>query len=268
MMQQLTRRRLLAATMLAAGSSATGAGRTVSGRVVWDGDIPRVPPFRAMPSPLVENRDRTLRDWPNPMAPRINPAGLGMGGVLVRLAGAGNGGTAPLGPIRVEARDGQIVLLQAGRALPMGAARPGEAVEFVSRQERLQVIRARGASAWAVPLPTRDMPSTRKCEKAGWVELSSAAGQFWARAHLLVTDDAFVTWTDEKGRFRFEGVPHGRVVAVARVPDWRIERFDRDPETMEPARADYRAAKEFETPAGDSGAELVVKVPASAFAGG
>ena len=53
---------------------------------------------------------------------------------------------------------------------------------------------------------------------------------------------------------------------MARVPDWRLERFDRDPETTEPARADYRAAKDFEAPA-DGGSEVVLKVPAVAFAG-
>ena len=265
-MRQLTRRSLLLATTMAVPTIAFAAeGRTISGRVVWEGDIPAVPPFRAMASPLVENKDRKLRDWANPMAPRIDPAGKGMAGVLVRLSGTAGKG-APVGTIRVEARDGQIVLTQGGEARQVGVARLGDVVEFVSRQERLQVVRARGAAFWAVPMPERDKPTRRVCEKAGWVELSSAAGQYWARAHLLVTDDAPVTWTDAQGRFRFDNVPVGKLTVMARVPDWRLERFDRDPETTEPARADYRAAKDFEAPA-DGGSEVVLKVPAVAFAG-
>lgn len=265
-MRQLTRRSLLVATTLALPRLAFALeGRSVSGRVVWDGEIPKVSPFRAMASPLVENKDRALRDWANPMAPGIDPAGKGMAGILVRLSGVA-GKPAPLAPIRVEARDGQIVLSQGGETRQVGVARVGDSVEFVSRQERLQVVRARGAAFWAVPMPERDKPTRRVCERAGWVELSSAAGQYWARTHLLVTDDAFVTWTDSQGRFRFEDVPAGKATVLARVPDWRLERFDRDPETTEPARADYRAAKDFETPV-DGGSEVVLKVPAAAFAG-
>lgn len=265
-MRQLTRRSLLVATTVAVPGLVIAAnGRTIFGRVVWEGELPKVPPFRAMASPLVENKDRKLRDWPNPMAPRIDPAGKGMAGVLVRLAGVA-GKPASMGPIRVEALDGQIVLTQGGVARQAGVARVGDSVEFVSRQERHQVVRGRGAAFWAVPMPERDKPTWRVCEKAGWVELSSAAGQYWARSHLLVTDDAFVTWTDAQGRFRFEGVPAGKATALARVPDWRLERFDRDPETTEPSRADYRAAKEFEASA-EGGSEVVLKVPAAAFAG-
>lgn len=265
-MRQLTRRSLLVATTVAFPRLAFAADcRTISGRVVWEGQLPKVPPFRAMASPLVENKDRKLRDWANPMAPRIDSAGMGLAGVLVRLAGVA-GKPASMGPIRVEALDGQIVLMQGGEARQAGVARVGDSVEFVSRQARHQVVRARGAAFWAVPMPERDKPTRRVCEKAGWVELSSAAGQYWARAHLLVTDDAFVTWTDAQGRFRFEGVPAGKATVLARVPDWRLERFDRDPETTEPARADYRAAKDFEAPA-DGVSEVVLKVPAAAFAG-
>lgn len=265
-MRQLTRRSLLVATTVALPLAALArVGRSVSGRVVWDGETPKVAPFRAMASPLAENRDRAMRDWPNPMAPRINPANKGMAGVMVRLHGMA-GPPAPAGPIRVEARDGQIILIQGGEARQIGVARVGDTVEFVSRQERLQVIRARGAAFWAAPLPERDKPTRRVCDKAGWVEFSSAAGQYWARAHLLVADDALATWTDADGRFRLEGVPEGAGKVVARVPDWRLERFDRDPETTEPARADYRPARDFEAIL-DGGSEVVLKVPAGAFPG-
>ena len=266
-----SRRTFIVATTFA-GSAMGGSVQQgtigISGRIAWEGELPKVPAFRAGVSPLAESRDRALREWPNPMAPKIDPATRGMAGVLVYLKGVSSGGKLPApDPVRVIARDGQIVLMQGKDSRQIGFVRPGDTVELVSEQERLQVVRARGAAFWAAPLVKRDQPTRRVCPKLGWADLSSGAGQYWARAHLWVTDSHFVTWTDASGRFQFDQVPAGgNYTVVAHVPDWRLEKVDRDPESLEPARADYRVPLSFEAPA-KPGAATVLTVPASAFSG-
>jgi hypothetical protein len=202
------------------------------------------------------------------MAPKIDPATRGMAGVLVHLEGANSGGKLPaLDPVRIIARDGQIVLMQGKEPRQMGVVRPGDSVELVSQQDRLQVVRARGAAFWAAPLVKRDQPTQRTCPKLGWADLSSGAGQYWAHAHLWITDKPWVTWTDANGRFQFDQVPAGgNYTVVAHVPDWRLEKVDRDPESLEPARADYRVPLSFDT-AAKPGVATVLTVPASAFSG-
>ena len=67
---------------------------------------------------------------PSVLEPRVADAG-----VLVRLSGTAGKG-APVGTLRVEARDGQIVLTQGGEARQVGVARLGDVVEFVSWDEK------------------------------------------------------------------------------------------------------------------------------------
>ena len=271
MNRHFSRRTFFVATTFASsvlGVSAAQGTIRISGRIAWEGGLPEVPPFRAGVSPLAESRDRALRDWPNPMAPKVDPATRGMAGVLVHLEGATSGGKLPaLDPVRIIARDGQIVLMQGKEPRQMGVVRQGDSVELVSEQDRLQVVRARGAAFWAAPLVKRDQPTQRTCPKLGWADLSSGAGQYWAHAHLWITDKPWVTWTDANGRFQFDQVPAGgNYTVVAHVPDWRLEKVDRDPESLEPARADYRVPLSFDT-AAKPGVATVLTVPASAFSG-
>lgn len=272
MNRQFTRRAFIVATTVVGSvvDRLAAQGPTmISGRVIWEGSVPKVPAFRAMVSPLAENRDRVFRDWPNPLAPKIDPATRGMAGVLVHLKEPAGGENLPaLAPVRLIARDGQIILMQGKEPRQMGVVRPGDAVELVSEQDRMQMVRARGAAFWSVPLVKRGQPTQRACPTAGWTEISSGAGQYWARAHVWATNTPYVAWTDPNGQFQIGPVPAGgSFTVVAHVPDWRLEKVDRDPESMEPARADYRGARSFEASA-IPGVATVLTVPASAFSTG
>jgi hypothetical protein len=51
------------------------------------------------------------------------------------------------------------------------------------------------------------------------------------RGYLFVDDHPYYTRTDADGRFRLDQVPPGRYELVCWMPNWNIDRQDRDPES-------------------------------------
>jgi hypothetical protein len=60
--------------------------------------------------------------------------------------------------------------------------------------------------------------------------LSSAAGFVAQRAYLFVTDHRFYARTDAAGKFAIEQVPPGDYELVCWLPNWRVKRWEREPE--------------------------------------
>ena len=84
---------------LALAQSAEVEGEKVLGRVVWQGEMPVVGPFRAPNSPGVGQSDAGLKTWRNPLAPQIG-ADKGLAGVLVWVDGDKSKRTKKSGLIR------------------------------------------------------------------------------------------------------------------------------------------------------------------------
>lgn len=208
---------------------------SLAGRIVWQGKVPTVAPFRAPVSPGVGQPDPALKTWANPLAPKIATDGA-LSGVLVWVEGPPPK-TRP--PVRVVVKESQIQIQQGEKLVPVGLLQVGDSITVESQQDSLFTLRARGASSFAIPLvePAKAVP--RKMEKAGWVELSSGSGQYWARAWLWVGAPAFATFTDDLGHFDWTGLPPGKRSVFARLPDWRVTRMDRDQETGEILLAAY-----------------------------
>lgn len=218
------------------------AAGTVSGRVTWAGAVPRVPPFVAPVSPLAEQAGGPRREWPHPHAPVVDPDTRGVSGAVVFLRGVDPERSRPwdLPPVRVELRDYQIHVMQGDGDARTGFVRRGDAVEMASRQAAFHALRARGAAFFTLAFPDGGEARSRRLTHTGIVELDSAPGYFWMRAHLFVADHPYFVRTDAAGRFTLPRVPPGRYEAVCWLPDWHEASHELDAETCLVCRLWFR----------------------------
>ena len=209
--------------------AATG---TVQGRVLWQGDAPAVPGFR-FPK-LTPETGLTWEDRANPNAPRIDRDSGGLGSAVVLLRGVDPARSRPWDhpPVRVEQRDYQIRVVQRpDEGASVGFVCRGGRAELVSRDPAFHSLRGRGAAFFTLAFPDPDRPLSRTLEQKGLVELTSAAGYFWARGYLFVDDHPYYARTDREGRFALPQVPAGDYEVVCWVPNWHQLRHERDPES-------------------------------------
>jgi hypothetical protein len=219
-------------------ADATG---TIAGAVTWDGDPPAVPLFLAPVNPLSEAQRGPRRPWPNPNAPVV--AGRGVGNAVVFLRGVDPRRARKWDhpPAHIELRDYQIHVVQGDADGPYGVVRRGDAVEIESKQAVFHSIEARGAAFFALAFPQPDPPRRRRVlDRAGVVELSSGAGQFWMRAYLFVDDHPYYARTDAAGGFTLSQVPPGDYDLVCWLPDWREASHELDADTCLVSRLTFR----------------------------
>ncbi len=217
---------------------------TVTGHVVWLGELPAAPTYLyGVPDAAGNFTTRTLT---GPNQPRIDSVTRTVAGAIVFLRGVDPATARPWDhpPIRVELVEREIRVRQGDAMGRVGFVRRGYAVEVVSRDPVYHVLRGRGAAFFSLALPEREQVRTRTFTAPGRVELSSGAGYYWASADLFVTDHPYWTTTDAAGRFTLPGVPAGRVEVVVWHPGWLPARQDRDPESGLVTRMTYAPAIE------------------------
>jgi len=213
---------------------------SVAGRVVWPGPAPQAGPIRG----LSRRPDGSigLLTRPPPNLPAVGPDGA-VGGAVVYLRGIDPAAarTWDYPPVTVELHDERPIVRQ-GDAPPgdVGFVRRGAEVTIVSRQPIFHSLRARGAAFWTLTLPDPDRPRTRRLDRPGVVDLSSGVTYFWMHGYLWVCDHPYFTRTDPAGRWALAGVPPGEYDVVVWLPNWDLERRERDPETGGVARYVYR----------------------------
>jgi hypothetical protein len=225
------------------------AAGTVTGQVLWKGDVPSVVPFDAPLSPFAEQVGGPRRPWPNPNAPVVDRTSHGVGGAVVFLRGVDPRKAKPWDqpPVRVVMRDYQIYILQ-GTEARTGFVRRGDTIEMISEQPTFDSLQARGAAFFSLPFPDANQPRQRLLHQTGQVELSSAAGHFWMRGYLFVDDHPYYTRTDARGRFRLEQVPPGKYELVCWLPDWHEAAHELDGDTSLVCRLTFRAPVELVQP--------------------
>jgi hypothetical protein len=204
----------------------------LSGRVLWDGPPPQIPPvtvIRPKPGGGVVTFTR-----PHPNVPRIEPVTRGVGGAVVTLRGVDLAAARPWDhpPVTVELDDERPMIRQ-GDTPPdnVGFVRRGDAVTMASRQERFHALRAGGAAFWSLTFPDPGRPRARRFDAEGRVDLTSAAGHYWMHGYLFVSDNPYWTRTAADGRWELTGVPAGEYEVVVWLPPWRVAKVERDPES-------------------------------------
>jgi len=191
---------------------------SIAGHVWWVGKPPIFP---------------NIGDYPNPNVPRVVPESGAVAGALVMLesdTAMANPKARP--PVRVEIDREQIHLIQTdGRTSRIALVNVGDEVEFVSRDESLHVLSARGAAFFGLAFPESGKSIRRRFTKPGLVELSSGAAKFWHRAYIWVCPHSHFALTDTEGRYALPNVPAGEYRLIAWHPNGSIARTDRDPNT-------------------------------------
>jgi hypothetical protein len=225
------------------------AAGTVRGRVVWEGPVPVIEPFRAMRSPNGVAALGPRFSWPNPNAPVLAADG-GVADVVVFLRGVDPARSRPWDhpSVVVELRDYRMLVRQGDYEGRNGIVRRGDRFEVVSRMPVYQGVLGRGAAFFSLPLPDVDRPWRHRLDRSGVVELSSSAGQFWMRAWLHVADHPYYVRTAADGGFVLPQVPAGAYELVCRLPDWHVSDRERDADTCQVSRIEFAPAVEIVQP--------------------
>lgn len=204
----------------------------IRGRVTWNGPLPEVPPLDVAAYPFGGPVLRQRQRRPNPNRPAIDPLSRGLANAVVYLRGVPVEQARPWDhpPVEVELHSDGFAVRQGQDVSRVGFVRRGAAVTLVSRQEVLHGCRGRGAAFFSLMFPDRDRPLQRRLTEPGLVELSSSAGYYWMRAYLFVDDHPYYARTDGTGQFTLPAVPPGRYELVCWLPNWKVQRQEREPE--------------------------------------
>jgi hypothetical protein len=226
----------------------TETAGAIHGTITWVGEVPRPPEFeiRAVVTGAIVPKPRLIR--PNPNAPVLDPQTKAVAGAVVFLRGVDPGQARPWdhAPVAIEHADRRLYLLQGEAKTNIGFVRLGDTITAVSREKQFNSLHASGAVFFTLPFPDADQPLARTLSKSGVVELSSAAGNYWMRAYLLVSEHPYLARTDAHGNFELPQVPPGHYRIVCWQPNWNIKSQDRDPESGVVTRVFFATPLEVE----------------------
>lgn len=218
---------------------------TIAGRVVWDGPPLSVPPLDLPTSVLLPSRTKSI---PNPNAPRVRRGRVAEAVVWLRGVDPTRSRKWDHPPVSVLASQLEYVIQQGDERVRAGFVRQGEGVRFTTREPDRHSIRGRGAAFFTDFLYDAGRPTTRDLTEDGIVELTSATGAYWCRAHLIVSDTPYLSRTNDRGEFRLTDVPAGSYELVCWMPNWRIDRLERDPELVVHVRLTFGPDVEMKRP--------------------
>jgi hypothetical protein len=211
---------------------------TIRGQVTWHGEIPSIPPFQVRSNWPLGTIGPPGQVRENPHVPRIDSHSRGVADAVVFLRGVDPARARPwdLPPVRVEMRGRQFHIYQGEPESQIGFVHRGAAVTMLSRDQGFHSLHAGSAAFFTLAFPDPDEPSIHRFSNKGLVDLTSAAGYYWMRGYLFVDDHPYYDRTDRKGMFTLAQVPPGRYELVCWLPNWHVERQERDPESSLPAR--------------------------------
>ena len=198
-------------------------GGTVSGKVVWSGDVPEVAKF-----PINKNVEVCAMHATKEMAdsPRliIDKESKGVENVVVFLADIREGVSldtieTPVFDQKNCTYDPHILFIKAGERLQMK-----------SSDDILHNIHAVGPSKFNKPFPLQNMIIKQKMRKPGLSVLSCDAGHSWMSAYIFVVRHPYFALTDDKGDFVLNDIPAGSYTLMVWHEGWTVAKTDKDSE--------------------------------------
>ncbi|HYV36382.1 MAG TPA: carboxypeptidase-like regulatory domain-containing protein [Gemmataceae bacterium] len=210
--------------------------------------MPLVPPFEIRSLVTPPNPPKARVHYHNPNAPVIDVESRGVAGAVIFLRKVDPSRARPWDhpPVSVEHADRRLYVVQGDNKTNVGIVHQGDKISMVSREKIYNSLHADGAAFFTFPFPDADKPLTRALTNPGFVELSSAAGFYWMRAYLFVSEHPYVTRTDAKGNFELAQVPPGKYQIVCWLPNWNKKSQDRDPESSLVTRMFFQSPLEVE----------------------
>lgn len=208
---------------------------SLRGTVHWDGDVPASPVVKR---PLSIVASDTL---PNPNMLHLDENKY-LAGAVVMLRGVDPARSKPWNhlPVEMELHDGGITIHQGDSHGRTGIVRRDDKVILRASSEKSVGVRGRGADFFSQILPPSHNRAERVFNSAGRVELTSASGQFWANADLIVSDHPYVAITNAAGEYRFDHVPPGEYEVVVMHANPAVARNEIDPESGLLVRQQYQ----------------------------
>lgn len=205
---------------------------SMSGTIRWQGNLPQAPPFKIFGLPGDYPVD-VRKDQPNPNVPRIDPKTMALADVVVFLRNVDPHKAKPWDQSTpsIELHDRRIHINQGGVSSNVGWARVGATVEVFNRDPHFHMLRGRGAAFFSLPFAASSGPSRPRLDKPGVVELSSGSFFFWMHGYLLIAEHPYYARSDATGHFVLNKVPAGNYELVCWLPNWRVAKRIRDPET-------------------------------------
>ncbi len=196
-------------------------GGTISGTVLWSGDVPEITKFPINKNPEVcalHAQDKVAQ------SPRliIDKDSKGVSNAVVFLADIKEGKSldtikTPVFDQKNCTYDPHIVFIKTGERLKMK-----------SSDDILHNIHAVGPSYFNKPFPLANMVIEQRMRKPGLSELSCDAGHSWMSAFVFVVQHPYFAMTDEKGAFTLKDVPAGAYKLIVWHEGWKVAKTDKD----------------------------------------
>lgn len=220
---------------------------TIQGQVTWRGDLPAIAPFRVHSYLDYANAGRIRGEYAHPHQPDIDPETRGIGEVviIIRNVKSPQSKSWAHAPVQVETDSQRLTIHQGNQPARVGFVRRGDEAAFISRDVTYHTVRARGAVFFTLPFVAADQPTRRRLDQPGIVELSEGTGMYWRRAYLFVLEHPYAVLSDRTGKFVLGQVPAGTYQLTAWMPNWHVERQERDPETAIISRVIFAPAVEL-----------------------
>jgi hypothetical protein len=214
----------------------TGA---IRGRILWVSESPVSTGFRN--GKIGTPSQAASFDANNPLMPRINSQNHGVAEAVIflRKVDPQRSRQWSLSRAQVEMGQGTIAIRQGEGRGVTGIVHTSDELAMISHGPNPEMLRARGAAFFTLAFPEPERELRRRLDRPGLVELSSAASNFQARSWIFVSDHPYFAHSSADGHFTLDQVPDGTYELVCWLPNWKPERFERDPENQNIARLWY-----------------------------
>jgi hypothetical protein len=210
----------------------------IEGRVVWEGDLPVAQEFVVRSIAYNPRLYERPARFTTPNLPIVDAKTGGVADAVIFLKNVDPRRARPWdhAGVRVEFRERQLSIQQGDLRSHVGFVQKGATISVVNCDKEYHLLRGRGDAFFALPLVEANKMHERKLTKSGIVDLTCGVGYYWLSSHLFVTEHPYYVRTDAEGRFKLERVPNGEYEIVCWLPNWRVLRAERDPETADVAR--------------------------------
>jgi len=152
---------------------------TIRGTVKWNGTRPTATSFRDA-KVVVGAKAADVMESLNPLLPRID-ANNAVAHTVIYLKKVDQGRSKPwkLSDARIEMKGTFINVVQGEQTRTSGFVKLGDQIEMVSRDNTLEMLRARGAAFFTLAFPEPEKPLRKQFKEPGTVEFCSAAANYW-----------------------------------------------------------------------------------------